>query len=229
MFRPISVPDQNANNVLKRYSDDDVCCNDYPAACQYDVTIPTANAVNNIIFRRKTGGATVTKTFSPAVTGAANVIAAIRAALVAEGYENDGDIVTDVTSAVSGSNTIYSITGSPVVVSMLHNTSTTVTATAKCDRVGICDFYLEIPGATTNTLTVDGVDASLGSLTLAGNTAANVVSAIEGAANWPAGYTVTVVEDADSFNITINGPGEIVFEWSGVQFDKQNCVAGYIA
>ena len=227
MFRPIANSGQNANNALKRYSDDDVCCNSYPSDCQYDLTIATANTVTAITYKRTAESVNTVATFT-AVSGGANVSAAFRAALVAAGYENDGDAVVDITYETSGANQIYHITGGLIVVSATHSGGT-ATATAKCDRVGICDFYLEIPGGAANVFGVDGTDEDLGSLTLVGNTAANVVSAIEGATAWPAGYTVAVVEDADSFNITINGPGEIVFTWNTVQFDKQNCVAGYIA
>lgn len=227
MFRPISVSDQNANNALKRYADDDVCCNSYPDACQYDVTVATANTVSAVVVKRTAESASETLSFTAAAGGAA-AAAAIKAAIVAAGYENDGDAITDVTQAAVSTNTIYAITGGLIIVSLTHSGGS-ATATAKCDRVGICDFYLEIPGGAANVFGVDGTDEDLGSLTLAGNTAANVVSAIEGATAWPAGYTVAVVEDADSFNITINGPGEIVFTWNTVQFDKQDCVAGYIA
>lgn len=227
MYQPIANPTQNAGNALKRYANDDACCDNYPAACQYDLTIATAATVNNIKFKRTADGDTITKTFT-AVGGAA-VVAAIKAALVAEGYEEDSDEVLGVTSAVVSSNTIYSVTGSLVVVSMTHTTSTVVTPTIQCDRVGICDFYIAIPGGAANVFGVNGTDEDLGSLTLAGNTAANVVTEIQGAAAWPAGYTVAVVETGVAFEITINGTGTIVFTWNGEQLDKQDCVAGYIA
>lgn len=227
MLRPISVPDQNANNALRRYADDDVCCNEYPDACQYDVTIPTAATVNNIKFKRTPGGATETVVITS--SGSDDVRDAIRSALQGEGYENDGDAVTDVSYVEESTDTIYSITGSLIIVSITHTTSTEVAAVEKCTRVGICDFYTEIPGGTVNEFGVDGVVEDLGSLTLVGNTAANVVSAIEGATEWPSGYTVAVTETATAFEITINGPGPIVFTWNGEQFTKQNCVAGYIA
>lgn len=229
MFRPISVSDQNANNTLKRYADDDVCCDGYPAACQYDITIATSATVNNIKFKRTAAGDTVTKTFTGGVSGATNVKAAIRAALVAEGYENDDDTVVDVSSTTSGSNTIYHITGALVVVSMTHTTSTVVTPTTKCDRVGICDYYIAIAGGATNTFTVDGSDASLGSLVIGTDTASDVETAIEGAANYPSGYTTTVTEDSDYYYVTINGPGTIEIAWNDVRLVKQDCVAGYIA
>lgn len=227
MFRPISVPDQNANNMLKRYADDGNCCDNYPDGCQYDATIATANTVSAVVFKRTAASDPETASFTAAAGGAA-AAAAIRTAILAEGYENDGDQVVDVTTETSGSNTIYHITGALIIVSVTHSGGS-ATATAKCTRVGICDFYTEIPGGAANVFGVDGVEEDLGSLTLAGNTAADVKSAIEGAAAWPSGYTVAVVEDSDSFNITINGPGPITFTWNDVQLTKQNCVAGYIA
>lgn len=227
MLRPISVPDQNANNALKRYSDDGVCCDNYPDACQYDTTIATANTVSAVVIKRTAESDAETLSFSAAAGGAA-AVAALKAALVTAGYENDTDLVADVTGETSGSNTIYHITGGLIVVSITHSGGSAA-ATAKCTRVGICDFYIGIPGGAANVFGVDGVDEDLGSLTLVGNTAAEVVTAIEGAAAWPSGYNVAVVETGTEFQITINGPGPIVFTWNGAQFTKQNCVAGYIA
>lgn len=227
MYQPIANSGQNANNVMKRYGNDDMCCDSYPTACQYDITIATAATVNNIKFKRTAEGDTITKTFT-AVGGTA-VVAAIKAALVAEGYEEDSDEVTGVTSAVVSSNTIYSITGSLIVVSMTHTTSTVVTPTTKCDRVGICDHYITTAGGAANVFGVDGVDEDLGSLVIGSDNAAAVVAAIEAATAWPSGYTVAVTEDADLYYITINGPGPIVFSWNGDKFVKQDCVAGYIA
>jgi hypothetical protein len=227
MYQPIANPGQNANNAMKRYANDDVCCDSYPTACQYDITIATAATVNNIKFKRTAEGETITKTFT-AVGGTA-VVAAIKAALVAEGYEEDSDEVQGVTSRVSSSNTIYSITGSLIVVSMTHTTNTVVTPTTKCDRVGICDHYITTAGGAANVFGVDGTDEDLGSLVIGSDNAAAVKAAIEGATAWPSGYTATVTEDADLYYITINGPGNVVFSWNGDKFVKQDCVAGYIA
>ncbi len=227
MYQPIANSGQNANNVMKRYGNDDMCCDSYPTACQYDITIATAATVNNIKFKRTAEGDTITKTFT-AVGGTA-VVAAIKAALVAEGYEEDSDEVTGVTSAVVSSNTIYSITGSLIVVSMTHTTSTVVTPTTKCDRTGICDHYITTAGGAANVFGVDGTDEDLGSLVIGSDNAAAVKAAIEAATAWPSGYTVAVTEDADLYYITINGAGPIVFTWNGDKFVKQDCVAGYIA
>lgn len=226
MYQPIANSGQNANNAMKRYANDDVCCDSYPTACQYDITIATAATVNNIKFKKTAEGETITKTFT--ASGGTAVVAAIKAALVAEGYEEDSDEVQGVTSAVVSSNTIYSITGSLIVVSMTHTTSTVVTPTTKCNRVGICDHYITTAGGAANVFGVDGEDEDLGSLVIGVDNAAAVKAAIEGATAWPSGYTVAVTEDADLYYITINGPGTVVFTWNGDKFVKQDCVAGYI-
>lgn len=230
MYRLITNPvGQNDDNLMKLYNSTDGCCPDSDAPCQYDVTIPTANAVNNIIFK-DLDGVNKTVTFSPAVTGAADVKAAIKAALVANNWwEDDDDDVPGVSSTTSGSNTIYHITGEAVIVSMLHNTSTTVAATAKCDRINICTFYVEFPGDADTQFVVNGVNADLNSLTYAGSSAAQVVSAIEGAANWPTTADVAVVKEDDVFKITITDIGTDTFEIGGLEFERSDCRAGYVA
>jgi hypothetical protein len=230
MFRRITNwEDQNANNLVKLYDATNGCCGTPEDACMYDVTIPTANAVNNIIFKKR-DGTNKTVTFSPAVTGAANVVAAIKAAILADGYDNDSDAITGVSSVDVSTNTIYSITGDLTVVSMLHNTSTTVTATAKCDRVNRCTFFYAWPGSgSTSAFLVNGVSATIASLTLAGNTAANVVSALEGAANWPATADVTVTETAEAFEITISDIAGNTFSLGGEDFERSACAPTYQA
>ena len=230
MLQPISnYLDQNANNLVKLYEGNTGCCPDLDAECQYDVIIPTANAVNNIIFKRTAAGDSVTKTFSPAVTGAANVIPAILAALAEEGYENDGQLPVAVDSYVDGSNTVYRITGSLIIVSMLHNAVTTVTATQKCDRVGRCTYFALYPGGSGDIFIANGVEITLGALTYAGTTAAQMETAI--AAQVPAGTVVAVVKDTDpeTFEITLIADQGYTFEIDGVEFTESDCGPGYVA
>lgn len=232
MYRQITnYEGQNTDNLIKVLDSTKGCCGDAPAVCQYDVTIPTANAVNNIIFKNA-DGTNVTRTFSPAVTGAANVIAAIKAAITpADGYEGDDDAVREVTSTTSGSNTIYHITGEVVVVSMLHNTSTTVNAaTPKCTRINTCEFYLEYAGGDGDAFVVNGVSDALGDLTFATTDAADVITALEAASNWPTTATVDVVknETDDVFEITISDLGTQSFTLAGDAFLRSNCAPGYI-
>lgn len=229
MLKPIANSGQNSANTFKVYESDNGCCNDVPSACQYDVVIPTANAVNNIIFKRSSdsGATAVTKTFSPAVTGGANVVAAIKAALAAEGYENDDQTPIGVSSYVDGTNTVYQITGNIVVVSMLHNTSTTVTATQKCTETGRCTYTNAYAGGNGDAFVVNGTSTNLGDLTYASTTAAQVDSAL--AALVPAGTAVTVTKANNVFTIVIYANQGTTLTLDGVDFTVTDCGPGFVA
>ena len=236
MFRKILNPGQNAKNTVKLYANESGCCSDGQLPqCMYDVTIPTANAVNSITFKDATG-ANKTVTFSPAVTGATNVKAAIKAAILAEGFENDSDVVQGITSETSGANTIYHITGELVIVSMVHNTSTSVNATAKCTRVANCQFAYADWNATTDTLTINGVAEALGTVTPGTTSAAAVKTAIETAlGNQNVDYTLVTVTTTGSggstlYQITITGiVSTTVLSLEGIEFTRSACSADYVA
>lgn len=227
MYREIkNYEGQNANNLIKLHTATTGCCGDSTTPCQYDVVIPTANAVNNIIFRNASG-TSVTRTFSPAVTGAANVIAAIKAAiLVSDGFEPGDDMTPTVHATTSGTNTIYHISGDLVVVSMLHNTSTTVNATARCTALNMCDYFLSWAGdAGSTTFTIGGVDATLGTFEPASATAAQVQAAIVALANWPTNAYINVTEIANvSFEITITAAHDAAPILDGAAFAQSNCL-----
>jgi len=231
MYRAITnYKGQNAANLVKILDYSSGCCDGGTTPCGYDVIIPTANAVNNIIFLQA-DGTSVTRTFSPAVTGAANVVAAIKAAiLVTDGYEAGNDAVPTVSSTTAGTNTVYHISGDLVVTSMLHNTSTTVTATARCTELNMCTYFYAWPGdASTTTFTIGGVDATLGALTLAGSTAAQVITAILALANWPTNAYLNVVETATAFEITITAAHDAAPILDGEAFAQSDCGPGFEA
>ncbi len=226
MYRSITnYKNQNDANLVKILDATSGCCGGGTTPCQYDVTIPTANAVNNIIFKQA-DGTSVTRTFSPAVTGAANVVAEIKAAILSsDGFEPGDDMTPTVSYTTSGSNTIYHISGDLVVTSMLHNTSTTVTATARCTALNMCEYFYAWPGdAGTTTFTIGGADATLASFTLAGSTAAQVQAAIIALANWPTNAYINVTETATAFEITITAAHDAAPVLDGNDFAKSNCV-----
>jgi len=236
MFRKIHNSDQNAANAVKLYESESGCCSDGNLAqCQYDVTIPTANAVNSITYKNE-AGANVTKTFSPAVTGATAVKAAIKSAVEAAGYEDDTDIVLGVSSKVVSTNTIYSITGELVIVNMVHNTSTTVNATVKCVRIANCVYAITgFAGGAANDLKINGVSNALGAITPGTTLASAVKTAVEGAltAQSVTG-TVTVTTTgsggSQTYNITIADViSTTTFELNGVQLVRSTCLATYKA
>ena len=226
MYRAITnYKSQNDANLVKILDATSGCCGAGTTPCQYDVIIPTANAVNNIIFKQA-DGTSVTRTFSPAVTGEANVIAAIKAAILSsDGYEAGDDRTPTVFATTSGTNSVYHISGDLIVTSMLHNTVTTVAATARCTALNMCEFFYAWPGsATTETFTIGGVDATLASFTLAGSTAAQVQAAIIALGNWPANAYINVVETATAFEITITAAHDAAPVLDAVSFAKSNCL-----
>lgn len=229
MLQPIANRGQNTNNTLKVYTSNDVCCSGLPGECQFDIVIPTANAVNNVIFKRTAADAPVTKTFPAPVTGMANVLAALNTALTAEGYEDDGDTPVGITAYTDGTNTVYQITGSLIVVSMLHNTNTTVAATQKCTRIARCTYKANWAGGNAKTFTANGTATVLGDLTFNTATAAQVDTALS--ALVPAGSVVAVVKNGTTnlFEITIYSGANQEFNIDSVDFVASNCGPGYVA
>lgn len=228
MFRRILVPDQNPDNTFKLLQTDSGCCASAITACKHTVTIANSDTVSGIVIKDREG---VNKTLSfTGVTGAANIKAALIAAIKAEGYEDDNVDGAAVTVAAVSTNWAITIIGEVTPVTITDTGGPTAFATAKCTKVGICTFFYAWPGsAATSTLAINGVDATIAALTLAGNTAANVVSALTGAANWPAANTsVDVVETGTAFEITITSLATDSFTLGGVDFERSDCVQDYI-
>lgn len=227
MFKSILNPGQNADNLVKLYDTTSGCCGNNTDVCQYWLTIPTANAVNKIVIKDRDGNNKDLTTGFPA-TGATAVKAAIKAAILAEGYDIDSDQVLAVASVVSGPNTIYKITGDLIVVSATHNTSTSVSAVQKCTRINRCTFFYAWPGSgSAASFIINGTSASLASKTLAGNTAAEVKTAVEALANWPTTAILSVTETATAFELTITDNGTNTFELGGATFERSDCAPDY--
>ena len=226
MLKELLNSSQNANNAAKMYRGASGCCGDTLTDCQYSVVIPTANAVNNIIITKDK----VNKTLTFTATGAAAVVAALKTALAAEGYDENGELPWGVSSETSGTNTIYHLTGDMTVVSMTHNTSTIVNATKKCTPIAKCKYFLAWAGnASSTTVTINGVTASLAAQTLAGKTAAEVQAAIIALANWPSTATINVVETGSAFEITIYDVFNSTYAFDASAFAESNCTPGYKA
>ena len=112
---------------------------------------------------------------------------------------------------------------------MLHNSVTTVAATALCARIKKCVYTYDWPGSgTTSAFVVDGVSATLASFTLAGNTAAQVQAALIALANWPTTATVNVTETATSFEIRMTDVFGKTITLAGEDLEPLNCGMGYV-
>lgn len=227
MLRLTTPRDQNADNLIKRY-DTEGCCGPEAELCQYSVVIPTANAVNGITIKLDGENTEITTGFN--ATGAANVVTAIKTALASAGYENDDESPAGVTYETSGTNTIYRITGSVEVVSMRHNTSTSVNATKLCTRIKKCVFGIDWPGSAENTtVTINGVGATLAAQVYADKTAAQVQAAIIALANFPATATIDVVKADNLFYIRITDVHTSTYAFGETALTVGSCGMGYIA
>lgn len=229
MIRQLLNPTQNANNLLKIGKTASGCCpNSAETECGYTVLIPTANAVNNIIFK-DVNGDNKTVTFSPAVTGPAAVIAAISSALSANGFDDDGEGPIGIEYRTLAANTEYTINGECVIVSMLHNTSTTVNAgTARCVKRGLCRVSVStFTGGSSTAFTINGVSSPLTSITPGSTTAAQVATKIGDALTAGLGAnkygSIGVTDNTTSYDLVFYVPTNTVLVLGGVTLTLDRC------
>lgn len=228
MLRRILVPDQNADNLFKAYQTDSGCCGSGLSACKYTVSFTNTDTVTGITIKDTDGTTNKALTFT-GVTGVVNIVNAIRAALVLAGYEDDNQNGIGVSAVDSGGNITVTIIGEAVAVSIADTGGPTNFAAGKCTLVGKCNFFFAWPGnASSVVFRINGVNATLAAQTLAGKTAAEVKTALEALANWPANTTTTVVETATAFEITLNSISTNQFTLDGNDFVRSNCVQDYI-
>lgn len=233
MFRAIAPTDQNADNLHKVFASQSGCCPEADfTECKYSITLPNASTVTGLTLVGA-DGASVAKVLATNVgvtaDGAHTVVAALMGLINDAGYEHDHGEVPAYRIIASGSNTIIEFFGEAVITSLQRTSGGDIAATATCTRTGICTFFYAWPGsATTSTVTINGVDATLASFTLAGNTAAEVLAALEALANWPTTATTTVVETATAFEITITDIATQTFSLAGADFERSDCKVDYI-
>lgn len=230
MLRQLSNEGQNAPNTMKFYTTDTGCCGDTITQCKYVANVPTANSVSAIVVKDR-AGANKTLTFPSAVTTVKAIKDAIVLAVNGIEYEDDGKVLPGVDVRTVSTNKRITLVGELELVSVTHSGGS-ASATKTCTKVGKCSFYAEWGGGASKVLTVDGVNATLGDLTFATASAANVKSALEGAANWPSGAVATVVKNTETslFEITIsNAVSDTSFILDGVRFAVQSdCVPDYV-
>ena len=215
MIKQIYVPDQHADNTFQLFEAESGCCGSKTSYCEYTFTFADGAVTAITVVDRD--GANKVLTFAASATGPAAIKSALEAVFAIELYEDDGDqkrpgiYVED-----QGANIYLRIISEIEMVSLTHAGGTGA-FTELCTEYGACNFeYLDYPGGNADTLRVNGVDDTLGDLTHATATAANVKSALEGAANWPAEAVATVVKNASDFSITINTKAENSIYLGGV-------------
>ncbi|MCB0542094.1 MAG: hypothetical protein KDC70_01165 [Saprospiraceae bacterium] len=229
MLKQIANLDQNSGNTFKLLTDETGCCGDSITPCKYVAAVPVANSVSAVVVKDRDGN-NQTVTFAAAATTVKAIRDALVTAVNSVGYEDDGNVLPGISVETVSTNKVVTIVGELIVVS-LTTSGGSVAATATCTEVGICEFYVEWGGGASKVLTVNGVNATLGDLTFATASAANVKSALEGAANWPSGAVATVVKNTDDsiFEITVtNAQSTVAFILDGLRLTRSNCIVDYV-
>lgn len=205
MIKKIHVPDQAADNTFQLRQDESGCCGDDLATCKYVATFADGEVTALVVVDRD--GTNKTLTFAAGATGPAAIKAAIEAVFGIEFYEDDGDpLIPGIAVVDNGATITITIIGEVEIVSVTHAGGSQA-FTQTCTQIGVCDFEYPgagYPGASGDTLRVNGVDDTLGDLTHATASAADVKSALEGAANWPANAVATVTKGASTFTISVS-------------------------
>lgn len=238
MIKRLLVPDQNSDNLFKMTAGDSGCCGDTVTECQYTASYTQSNTTTllNIL---ENGVARALPLVLGANSTAAQAQAAVLAALVAAGYEDDdnavfpGVVVTD-----EGSTLKIVITGNVEVVSLVASGGT-ATFDADCTLVSLCTFAFTgyaggASGAAATNLRINGVTYNLGAIT-AGTTSASDVSTAVNAALTSAGIsgtaatTTTGSGGSQTYNITITGSeSDNTIQLNGVFPTRSACAATYV-
>jgi len=233
MIKRLLVADQLSTNFLKTTKGDSPCCGDGLDVCEYSVTYTQAQTIS--LLNITEGGVARALACVPTSTSAAHTQAAILASLIAAGYEDDGVGGDGVTVVDNGSTLTVTILGDVVPVS-LTTSGGVVTFTALCDSVSLCTFTLEdYAGGATNTLTINGVDYSLGAITPGATTAGDVDTAIEADMTTAGvlGSSNTTTEGSGgstTYNIIITGSEQAnTFALNGSYLERSACVQDYVA
>lgn len=233
MIKRLLVADQLSTNFLKTTKGDSPCCGDGLEICEYTVTYTQANTVS--LLNITEGGVARALPAVPATTSAADVKAALLAALLLAGYEDSTDGATGVVVVDNGSTLTVTITGDVVPVS-LTTSGGAATFTAKCDSVSLCTFTLEdYAGGAANELKINGVAYALGAITPGTTSAATVDTAIESAMTTAgvlgsASSTTEGSGGSTTYNIIIvNTEQENTFTLAGSYLVRSACVQDYVA
>ena len=227
MLREILVPTQNANNFLKLNTGESPCCGDSATLCQQEATFAAAGGLTAITIKDRDGNNKVL-TFS-SVTTAPTVLAALRTAIYAEGYdERDPEIFERITATAVSTNIVVTITGDLEVVSLTHGGGTANFSARACDQVLRCDFTIdEYAGGATNNLRINGVDYAVGAMTLTVTAEATIEGIIDGhLATAGVGGTSAVTDNTSDWTVVLSGVANGATITLGATYlSRSNCAA----
>jgi len=234
-FKTLLVADQNAANILKIETADSPCCGDTARTCEYTTTYTAANTVSGITITNR-AGASQALTFA-AVSGAANVIAAIKAALAAAGYEDVSDSLESI--AITGTTTFTVVAYSDVPLISIAASGGTATFTAKCIAVTLCNSTATISAsAAAPTLSVNGKNAAMAAIvygtTLGSAIATNINAVLTASGVLNATATVTPSTATGPYTVVFTAPVQTTIKtnWLGTGvfdlLDQTGCATDWV-
>lgn len=238
MIKRLLVPDQNPDNLFKMTTGDSGCCGDTVTNCQYTATYTQSNSVSALNILEKGVARQLPLTIGTN-SSAATVQAALLAALVAAGYEDDenqlfpGVVVTDL-----GSTLQIVITGNVEVVSLVASGGTS-SFDADCTFISLCNYAVTgyaggASGAAATNLRINGAVYNLGAITPGTTTAGDVSTAVQSALTsagilGTASTTTTGSGGSTTYNITITGSeSDNTITLNGAFLTRSACAGTYI-
>jgi len=240
MFKKLTVDGQNANNMFKMTGGDSGCCGDDVTTCQYTATYTQSNTTT--LLNIKDPNSTVVRAL-PLVLGAnstaAQAKAAVLAAMIAAGYEDDdnadypGVVVTDL-----GTTLQIVITGDAEIVSLVASGGTS-TFDADCTVVNLCTYATTgyaggAASVAATDLKINGVTYNLGAITAGTTSAGDVATAIQtqltaAGVSGTAAVTTTGSGGSQTYNVTITGSeSSNTISLAGVFLARSACAQTYV-
>lgn len=236
MFKKLTVAGQNTNNMFKMTGGDSGCCGDTVTECQYTATYTQANSTTLLNIIDPDGTARALPLVLAGASTAAQAQAAILAALIAAGYEDDGNpdypgvVVTDL-----GTTLQIVITGNAEIVSLVASGGTS-TFDADCTLAYLCTFTRSAytggaSGAAATDLYINGVAYNLGTITPGTTSAGSVSTAVQTqlTAAGVSGTASTVANGSTDYAITITGAEQgTTFKLNGTFLTRSACAQSYV-
>lgn len=232
-FKTLTVADQNTDNFLKIQTADSPCCGDSASTCEYTTTYTAANTVSAITVTLD--GASTAITFPAAVSGAANVRAAIIAALATIGVESFNDGLDSV--AITGTTTFTVTMYSDIPIVSLTHSGGTATMTAKCTPITLCSQVRTINATSTgNSVSINGKDTAIIDITInttlgsAILTSVNSAITASGVTNVTAAINPTGASTSHTLTFTAPAGTTIYFNQGGTYelLDPTGCAVDWL-
>jgi hypothetical protein len=191
--------------------------------CQYRASFQTIKPIVSITLITASG---VSTTYPIVYSGTAALRTRLAEIVELAGYVEmeHGDI--EVT--IDGGNTVITLRGELVAVSIVRNTNELEQFVALCNKATYCDYKLVTDGGATNSYVYNGVTTALGALVYGTATTTDVKDAVEAASDTATSVTVTDDTVGEQWVIMINAPLGTKIYLNSKQAEQCECKPTYV-